>query len=53
MLVGITAVAYAQTQVSVYIRNPLTNSNDAEGTVSGSCLMGGIPITTIGGDVEV
>ncbi len=33
---SIAAVAYAQVQVSVYIRNPLNASNGAKGVVSGN-----------------
>jgi hypothetical protein len=39
---------YAETGVSVYIRNPLNISNGAEGVVSGSCWVGEIPITVSG-----
>jgi hypothetical protein len=45
LLASIGAVVYAQIQVSVYIRNPLNASNDAEGVVSGSRWVGEIPIT--------
>jgi hypothetical protein len=39
---------YADIQVSVYIRDPLNSSNDAEGLVSGSCWVGEIPLTVSG-----
>ena len=42
---SIGAVVYAQTQVSVYIRNPLNLSNGAKGVVSGNCWVGEIPVT--------
>jgi hypothetical protein len=45
LFASIGAVAYAQIQVSVYIRNPLVVSNGAKGVVSGSCWVGEIPIT--------
>jgi hypothetical protein len=43
LFASIGAVAYAQIQVTVYIRNPL--SSDAKGALSGSCWVGEIPIT--------
>jgi hypothetical protein len=43
LFASIGAVAYAQIQVSVYIRNPL--SSYAKGALSGSCWVGEIPIT--------
>jgi hypothetical protein len=45
LFASIGAVVYAQIQVSVYIRNLLNGSNDAEGVVSGSRWVGEIPIT--------
>jgi hypothetical protein len=45
LFASIGAVAYAQIQVSVYIRNPLVVSNGAKGVISGSCWVGEIPIT--------
>jgi hypothetical protein len=43
LFASLGAVVYAQIQVSVYIRNPL--SNGAKGVVSGSYWVGEIPIT--------
>jgi hypothetical protein len=45
LLAAIGVAVYADTQVSVYIRNPLNSSNNSEGCVSGSYWVGEIPIT--------
>lgn len=46
MFAAVSAAVYAQTQVSVYIRNPL--SSDVKGMVSGGYWVGEIPITASG-----
>jgi hypothetical protein len=45
MFAALGAVVYAQTQVSVYIRNPLDSGNGAKGVVSANYWVGEIPIT--------
>lgn len=45
LLASIGVAVYADTQVLVYIRNPLNSSNGAKGVVSGSYWVGEIPIT--------
>jgi hypothetical protein len=42
---SIGAVAYAQVQVAIYIRNPLNAGNGAKGVVSGNSWVGEIPVT--------
>jgi len=42
---SIGAVVYAQTQISVYIRNPLKSSNGAKGVISAKYWVGEIPVT--------
>jgi hypothetical protein len=48
LLASIGVAVYADTAVSVYIRNPLNGSNGAKGVVSGSYWVGEIPITVSG-----
>jgi hypothetical protein len=45
LLASIGVAVYADTQVSVHIRNPLDSGNGAKGVVSGSYWVGEIPIT--------
>ena len=45
LLASIGVAVYADTQVSVHIRDPLNSSNGAKGVVSGSYWVGEIPIT--------
>ena len=45
LCVSIGAVAYAQVQAAVYVRNPLNAGNGAKGVISGNSWVGEIPVT--------